>query len=73
MNRIISELKSQPLIGAVTIIGTALAVFMIMVVVMLQSVSTTPFAPEHRCDYHGRSNAFQRSCINARCIVIIKF
>ncbi len=50
MNRIISELKSQPLIGAVTIIGTALAVFMIMVVVMLQSVSTTPFAPESNRD-----------------------
>lgn len=50
MKRIIAEIKSQPVIGAVTIIGTALAVFLIMVVVMLQSVKTTPFAPESNRD-----------------------
>lgn len=46
MKQIINELKSQPVIAWVTIIGTALAIFMIMVVVMLNQVGTVPMAPE---------------------------
>lgn len=46
MKQIIYEIKSQPLIAAVTIIGTALAMFLIMVVVMMQHVKLVDMAPE---------------------------
>lgn len=46
MKQIIYEIKSQPLIAAVTVIGTALAIFLMMVVVMLQQVKVIPIAPE---------------------------
>lgn len=46
MKQIVYELKSQPVIAAVTIIGTALAIFLIMVVVMLQQVKLISIAPE---------------------------
>lgn len=46
MKQIIYELKSQPLIAAVTIIGTALAIFLVMVVVMMRQVKLIPIAPE---------------------------
>ncbi len=46
MKQIIYEIKSQPLIAAVTVIGTALAIFLIMVVVMMQQVKVIPLAPE---------------------------
>lgn len=46
MKQIIYEIKSQPLISAVTVIGTALAMFLIMVVVMLQQVKLINIAPE---------------------------
>ncbi len=46
MKRIFYELKAQPLIAAVTVLGTALAIFLIMVVVMMQQVKTEPFGPE---------------------------
>lgn len=42
----IYDLKSQPVIGCVTIIGTALSIFLIMVVVMVQQVGVVSFAPE---------------------------
>lgn len=50
MKQIINELKSQPVIAWVTVIGTALAIFLIMVVVMLNQVSTVPMAPESNRD-----------------------
>lgn len=50
MRQIINELKSQPVIAWVTVIGTALAIFLIMVVVMLNQVSTVPMAPESNRD-----------------------
>lgn len=55
MKQIFYELKSQPLIATVTILGTALAVFLIMVVVMMQQVQVAPFAPESNRDrvLHG--------------------
>ena len=40
MKQIWYELKSQPVISAVTVIGTALAMFLIMVVVMLHQLFT---------------------------------
>lgn len=50
MKQIINELKSQPVIAWVTVIGTALAIFLIMVVVMLNQVGTVPMAPESNRD-----------------------
>ncbi|MDE6702410.1 MAG: ABC transporter permease [Muribaculaceae bacterium] len=47
--QIIYDLRTQPVIGWVTIIGTALSIFLIMVVVMMQQVTVLSFAPEtHR-------------------------
>lgn len=46
MKQILYEIKSQPVIAAVTIIGTALAMFLIMVVVMMQQVKLVDMAPE---------------------------
>lgn len=44
------QLKSQRLVMWVSITGTALAIFLIMIVVMLQEVKTAPFAPESNRD-----------------------
>lgn len=47
--QIIYDLRTQPLIGIVTIGGTALSVFLIMVVVMIQQIYCLPIEPEtHR-------------------------
>ncbi len=46
MKQIIYELKSQPIVSCVTIIGIALAIFIIMITVMLQQVTVMPIAPE---------------------------
>lgn len=57
MKQIWYELKSQPVISSVTIIGTALAMFLIMVVVMLHQVEVINLAPETQRDrtlYMGR-------------------
>lgn len=45
-----SQLKQQRLLTLVSISGTALAIFLIMTVVMLQEVTTAPFAPESNRD-----------------------
>lgn len=57
MKKLFSELKTQPLISGVTIVGTALSIFLIMVVVMLYNVNVIPFAPESKRDrlMHGES------------------
>lgn len=44
--QILYDMRHQPVIGWVTIIGTAMAIFLIMVVTMIQEVAVTPFAPE---------------------------
>ena len=44
--RILYELRSQPVIATVTVVGTALALFLIMVVVMLQQVKIMPVEGE---------------------------
>ncbi len=46
----VAQLKLQPIISAVSIIGTALAIFLIMLVLMMQQVKTAPFAPESNRD-----------------------
>lgn len=45
-----AQLRQQPLISAVSIAGTALAIFLIMLVVMIQQVKVVPFAPESNRD-----------------------
>ena len=51
----LAQLRQHPIISAVSIIGTALAIFLIMLVVMMQQVKTAPFAPESNRDrfLHG--------------------
>ncbi len=46
----IVQLRQQPVISAITILGTALAIFLIMLVVMLQQVKVAPFSPESNRD-----------------------
>ena len=43
-------MRHQPVIGIVTVIGTALSIFLIMIVVMMQAVKVEPFAPESNRD-----------------------
>lgn len=45
-----AQLRQQPLISTVSIAGTALAIFLIMLVVMIQQVQVVPFAPESNRD-----------------------
>ena len=45
-----AQLRQQPMISAVSIAGTALAIFLIMLVVMMQQVQVAPFAPESHRD-----------------------
>ncbi|EXG77706.1 ABC-type antimicrobial peptide transport system, permease component [Xylanibacter oryzae DSM 17970] len=44
------QLKEQPLISIVSIAGTALSLFLIMLVVMMQQVKVAPFSPESNRD-----------------------
>lgn len=45
-----SSLRSQPLVSWVSVSGTALAIFMIMAVVMIEEVEINPYAPESNRD-----------------------
>ena len=45
-----AQLRQQPLISAVTVAGTALSIFLIMLVVMMQQVKVAPFSPESNRD-----------------------
>lgn len=51
-------MKHQPVMTWVSITGTALAIFLIMVVVMLNQVEVVPFAPESNRDRWLVNNAF---------------
>lgn len=44
------QMRHQPVLSIVTIAGTALSIFLIMIVVMMQQVTTAPFAPESNRD-----------------------
>ncbi len=45
-----AQIKAQKILSIVSIIGTSLAIFLIMVVVMMQQVRVMPFAPESNRD-----------------------
>lgn len=44
--QILYDMRTQPVIAWVTIVGTSFSIFLIMTVVMMQQVSIMPFAPE---------------------------
>ena len=46
----LAQLRQQPIISLVSILGTALAIFLIMLVVMIQQVKVAPFSPESNRD-----------------------
>lgn len=46
----LSQLRQQPIIGVVNVLGTMLAIFLIMLVVMIQQVKVAPFPPESNRD-----------------------
>lgn len=50
LQQILYDMRHQPVIAAVTVCGTALAIFLIMVVVMMQQARLVPFAPESNRD-----------------------
>ena len=45
-----TDMRNQPVIGIVTVIGTALAIFLIMMVTISAQVKTMPIAPENNRD-----------------------
>ncbi|MCM1504622.1 MAG: ABC transporter permease [Muribaculum sp.] len=74
-------MRQQPVLSAISVTGTALAIFLIMVVVMLNQVPVAPFAPEsHRNrflharygsisydhdNYYGSNGPYSRRSIEA--------
>lgn len=44
------QLHQQPVISGITVFGTALAIFLIMLIVMIQQVKVAPFSPESNRD-----------------------
>ena len=46
----IAQLRQAPLISTINVVGTALAIFLIMLVVMMQQVKVAPFSPESNRD-----------------------
>lgn len=46
----LAQLRQHPLISIISIVGTALSIFLIMLVVMLQQVKVAPFSPESNRD-----------------------
>ncbi|MBP1614014.1 MAG: hypothetical protein H6Q13_1462 [Bacteroidetes bacterium] len=40
------QLHAQPLLSAISVLGTALAICLIMVIVLMQQIKTEPYAPE---------------------------
>jgi len=45
-----AQLRQHPIISGVTVVGTAMAIFLIMLLVMMQQVKEVPFAPESNRD-----------------------
>lgn len=46
----LAQLRQHPLISIISIVGTALSIFLIMLVVMIQQVKVAPFSPESNRD-----------------------
>lgn len=65
MKHIINELKAQPVIALVTVIGTTLAIFLIMIVVMLDQVKVVSIAPESDRDNYLYATRVQAECTDS--------
>ena len=50
IQQIIYDMRTQPVIAWVTVIGTALSIFLIMTIVMMQQISLISFKPESHRD-----------------------
>lgn len=50
LKQIIYDLKTQPVVGAVSIIGTAVAIMLVMVLMMTKHIQTAAIAPESNRD-----------------------
>lgn len=50
LKQIIYDLKTQPVVGAVSIIGTAVAIMLVMVLMMTKHIQTAAVAPESNRD-----------------------
>ncbi|MBE6286868.1 MAG: ABC transporter permease [Mediterranea massiliensis] len=61
INQAFVQLRQSPLISSINVVGTALAIFLIMLVVMLQQVKTAPFSPESNRDrfLHVRATSIE--------------
>lgn len=46
----IAQVRAQKMLSIISVVGTALSIFLIMVVVMLQQVKVVPFSPESNRD-----------------------
>ncbi len=56
LKQTIATIRQQPVLSIVTVTGTALAIFLIMVVVMMQQVKVAPFSPESNRDRFLHAN-----------------
>ncbi len=63
LKQIIYDMRTQPVIAWVTVIGTALSIFLIMTVVMMQQVNVMSFAPESHRDRMLYGMFFNREMI----------
>ncbi|MDE6351880.1 MAG: ABC transporter permease, partial [Muribaculaceae bacterium] len=63
IKQILYDFRHQSVISWVTLLGTMLAVFLIMIVVMMQQIQIAPFAPESNRDrtLYGRWMAIKFS------------
>lgn len=50
INQALAQLRQNPLISVISVVGTALSIFLIMLVVMMQQVKVAPFSPESNRD-----------------------
>ncbi len=50
LKQIIYDLRTQPVIGAVSVIGTAMAILLVMVVMMIRQIQVEPIYPESNRD-----------------------
>ncbi len=63
MHKAWAQLRQQPMMSAVSIAGTALAIFLIMLVVMMQQVKVAPLRPKSNRDrfLHVKSMSISNS------------
>lgn len=50
IKQIVYDFKTQPVIGAVSVIGTAMAILLVMVVMMMRQIQVEPIYPESKRD-----------------------